>query len=63
MIQSSKNVVRTALPQFLQGQCETVARAVAIDPGEYRGRGERAALDRNAQLHEEGIVLANQRPV
>ena len=49
--------------QLLQGQRKPIARAVAIDPGEYGGRGECTALDRDAQLHEERIMLTNQRPV
>jgi len=49
--------------QFLQRQRKPIARAVAIDPGEYGGRGKRAALDCKREPQEEIIVLANQRSV
>lgn len=50
-------------PQFLQGEREPIAGAVAVDACEHRRRCKGATLDGQSELHKLRVVFPDQRPV
>ena len=49
--------------KFLQGERETIARAVAVDTSQHGRRSEDAAMDSQRELHKLRVMLTDQRPV